>query len=82
MAVVDGKMQDDATYKQARVLLETAELIARKDPGGRGALRPLAPVGRSRGYREAVYGQRPTPAPSAARAAQWRIMARPIPGTR
>ena len=25
-------MQDDATYKQARVLLETAELIARKDP--------------------------------------------------
>jgi len=32
VAVVDGKMQDDATYKQARVLLETAELIGRKDP--------------------------------------------------
>ena len=32
VAVVDGKMQDDATYKQARVVLETAELIARKDP--------------------------------------------------
>ena len=32
VAVVDGKMQDDATYKQARVLLDTAELIARKDP--------------------------------------------------
>ena len=25
-------MQDDATYKQARVMLDTAELIARKDP--------------------------------------------------
>jgi malyl-CoA/(S)-citramalyl-CoA lyase len=32
VAVVDGKMQDDATYKQAQVLLETAALIASKDP--------------------------------------------------
>ena len=30
--MLDGKMQDDATYKQARVMLDVAELIARKDP--------------------------------------------------
>ena len=32
VAVVDGKLQDDATHKQCQVLLETAKLIARKDP--------------------------------------------------
>ncbi len=31
-AMVDGKMQDDATYKQCAVLLEMAQLIAKKDP--------------------------------------------------
>ena len=30
--MLDGKMQDDATYKQARVMLDVAELIAKKDP--------------------------------------------------
>ena len=30
--MVDGKMQDDATFKQCRVMLEMAEMIARKDP--------------------------------------------------
>jgi malyl-CoA/(S)-citramalyl-CoA lyase len=31
--MIDGKMQDDATWKQAKVLLDLAHLIAAKDPG-------------------------------------------------
>jgi malyl-CoA/(S)-citramalyl-CoA lyase len=30
--MLEGKMQDDATVKQCRVMLETAKLIARRDP--------------------------------------------------
>jgi malyl-CoA/(S)-citramalyl-CoA lyase len=30
--MLDGKMQDDATYKQARVMVDVAEMIAAKDP--------------------------------------------------
>jgi malyl-CoA/(S)-citramalyl-CoA lyase len=30
--MIDGKMQDDATWKQCQVMLELAELLARKDP--------------------------------------------------
>ncbi|HEU4661626.1 MAG TPA: CoA ester lyase [Pseudolabrys sp.] len=30
--MVDGKMQDDATWKQAKVLLDLARLVAAKDP--------------------------------------------------
>ena len=30
--MIDGKMQDDATFKQARVLVDLAEMLARKDP--------------------------------------------------
>jgi malyl-CoA/(S)-citramalyl-CoA lyase len=30
--MVDGRMQDDATWKQARVLVDLAELLARRDP--------------------------------------------------
>ena len=30
--MIDGKMQDDATWKQARVLLDLAALVAKKDP--------------------------------------------------
>jgi malyl-CoA/(S)-citramalyl-CoA lyase len=30
--MIDGKMQDDATWKQARVIADLAELVARKDP--------------------------------------------------
>ena len=38
--VIDGKMQDDATWKQAKVLLDLARLVAAKDPemGARYAL--------------------------------------------
>jgi malyl-CoA/(S)-citramalyl-CoA lyase len=32
VAMLDGKMQDDATFKQARVMVTTAELIASRDP--------------------------------------------------
>src|SRR5437763_3212295 len=30
--MIDGKMQDDATWKQSRVMVDLAELLARKDP--------------------------------------------------
>jgi malyl-CoA/(S)-citramalyl-CoA lyase len=31
VAVVDGKMQDDATWKQAKVMVDLAKLVAKKD---------------------------------------------------
>ena len=30
--IIDGKMQDDATWKQAKVLIDLARLVAAKDP--------------------------------------------------
>ncbi len=30
--MIDGKMQDDATWKQARVIMDLAQLVAKKDP--------------------------------------------------
>ena len=32
VAMIDGKMQDDATWKQAKVMVDLARLVARKDP--------------------------------------------------
>jgi malyl-CoA/(S)-citramalyl-CoA lyase len=32
VAMIDGKMQDDATWKQAKVVVDLAELVARRDP--------------------------------------------------
>ena len=32
VVMLDGKMQDDATYKQAKVMVEVAEMIATRDP--------------------------------------------------
>ena len=32
VAMVDGKMQDDATWKQAEVMVNYAKLIAERDP--------------------------------------------------
>ena len=32
VTMLDGKMQDDATFKQAKVIVELAELIASRDP--------------------------------------------------
>ena len=31
--MIDGKMQDDATWKQAKVIVDLARLVAQKDPG-------------------------------------------------
>ena len=36
-AIVDGKFQDDATWKQAKVIVDLAKLVATKDPA-RGAV--------------------------------------------
>ncbi|HIJ84230.1 MAG TPA: CoA ester lyase, partial [Magnetococcales bacterium] len=30
--MIDGKMQDDATWKQAKVIVDLAKLVATKDP--------------------------------------------------
>jgi malyl-CoA/(S)-citramalyl-CoA lyase len=30
--MIDGKMQDDATWKQAKVVVDLARLVASKDP--------------------------------------------------
>ena len=35
--MIDGKMQDDATWKQAKVMVDLAKLVARKDPELAGA---------------------------------------------
>jgi malyl-CoA/(S)-citramalyl-CoA lyase len=37
VVMIDGKMQDDATYKQCQVMVRYARLIARKDPEYREA---------------------------------------------
>ena len=37
VATIDGKMQDDATWKQARVIVDLARLVAAKDPALAGA---------------------------------------------
>ncbi len=34
-AMIDGKMQDDATWRQAKVMVDLAKLVAAKDPGMR-----------------------------------------------
>jgi malyl-CoA/(S)-citramalyl-CoA lyase len=31
--MIDGKMQDDATWKQAKVMVDLARMVAEKDPG-------------------------------------------------
>ncbi|TVR17296.1 MAG: CoA ester lyase, partial [Nitriliruptor sp.] len=31
--MIDGKMQDDATYKQCQVVLDLARALAERDPG-------------------------------------------------
>ena len=44
--MIDGKMQDDATWKQCKVMVDLAEMLARKDPelarGLRASSRPQA----------------------------------------
>ena len=41
--MIDGKMQDDATWKQCKVMVELAEMLAKKDPElAAGRTRPLS----------------------------------------
>ena len=42
--MIDGKMQDDATWKQAKVLLDLAKLVAAKDPEAGKTLRLVTSV--------------------------------------
>ena len=39
--MIDGKMQDDATWKQCKVMVELAEMLAEKDPELAEAVRAL-----------------------------------------
>ena len=32
VSMIDGKMQDDATWKQAEVMVDSAQLVAERDP--------------------------------------------------
>ncbi len=34
--MIDGKMQDDATWKQAKVVVDLAKIVAGKDQGDEG----------------------------------------------
>ena len=43
--MIDGKMQDDATWKQAKVLVDLARLVAAKGPGAGRALWALTLAG-------------------------------------
>ena len=40
--MIDGKMQDDATWKQAKVVVDLARLVAGKDPELAARLRILS----------------------------------------
>ena len=41
-AMIDGKMQDDATWKQAKVILDLARLVASQGPRAEGPLRAVS----------------------------------------
>ena len=45
-AMIDGKMQDDATWKQAKVILDLAKLVASQGPRAQGALWAVSPCSR------------------------------------
>ncbi len=41
--MIDGKMQDDATWKQAKVVVDLARIVAGKDKEMGGEVRPMSP---------------------------------------
>ena len=43
--MIDGKMQDDATWKQSKVMVDLAEMLAAEGPGARRGLWPGACAG-------------------------------------
>ena len=62
--MIDGKMQDDATWKQCKVMVNLAEMLARKDPE----------LAEAYGFEPAARAQRP----AAARAPPARRRKRPL----
>ena len=57
--MIDGKMQDDATWKQCRVMVDLAEMLAAKDPELRSRLRDVrrtATALRGKGHKSAQRG--------------------------
>ena len=60
--MIDGKMQDDATWKQCKVMVDLAEQLAAEGPGAGRGLRLRARRGLSRRLRPS----RPAAAPPAA----------------
>ena len=67
--MIDGKMQDDATWKQCKVMVNLAEMLAKKDPelaeayglgmraARRGHPRVLAPLACAAGWHSEPAGQ-------------------------
>jgi malyl-CoA/(S)-citramalyl-CoA lyase len=43
--VIDGKMQDDASWKQSQVLMSLARMLAEKDPSFRPILEQVLKTG-------------------------------------
>ena len=46
--MIDGKMQDDATWKQCKVMVDLAEMLAKQGPGAGRGLRAAAGVAAER----------------------------------
>ena len=57
--MIDGKMQDDATWKQCRVMVDLAEMLAEKDPELPSCLRDVTNCNgalRKQGHKSAQRG--------------------------
>ncbi len=57
--MIDGKMQDDATWKQCRVMVDLAEMLAAKDPELAGSIRHVARAGHHPRRHDRPPGPRP-----------------------
>ena len=57
--MIDGKMQDDATWKQAKVLVDLARLVAGQGPGNGGALRAMKKTMNRAMNGHSAFGQLP-----------------------
>ncbi len=52
--MIDGKMQDDATWKQCKVMVNLAEMLARKDPELAEAYGSFPPRHRARNATDSI----------------------------
>ena len=75
--MIDGKMQDDATWKQCKVMVDLAEMLAAKDPelaeaygfaAAAAEAAPQPPGARRTGFRAACASSSTSPAQIVARA--------------